>query len=42
MYLSTSYELETLKSYYKGVLREIEMGLKIWRDDFQYVESAVL
>ena len=42
MYLSTSYELETLKSYYKGVLREIEMGLKTWRDDFQYVESAVL
>lgn len=42
MYLSTSYDLETLKSYYKGVLRDIEVGLKTWKDDFQYVESAVL
>lgn len=42
MYLSTSYELSTIKTYYAAVLREIELGNKTWKDDFQYVEGAIL
>ena len=28
MYLSTVYDLNTLKAYYAGVLRDIEVGAK--------------
>lgn len=42
MYLSTSYDFNTLKSYYAAVLREIELGKKSWSDDFQYIEAAIL
>ena len=42
MYLSTSYDFSTLKSYYAAVLREIELGKKSWSDDFQYIEAAIL
>ena len=42
MYLSTSYEFKTLKSYYAACLNEIEIGLKTWKDDFQQIESAIL
>ena len=42
MYLSTAYDLTTLKAYYAGVLRDIEVGAKTWKDDFQYVETAIL
>lgn len=42
MYLSSSYELSTIKAYYAAVLREVELGHKTWKDDFQYVESAIL
>lgn len=42
MYLSTSYDFKTLKSYYAACLNEIEIGLKTWKDDFQQIESAIL
>ena len=42
MYLSTSYEFTVLKSYYAAVLREIELGKKSWKDDFQFIETAIL
>lgn len=42
MYLSTSYEFPVLKSYYAAVLREIELGRKSWKDDFYYIETAIL
>lgn len=42
MYLSTSYDFKTLKSYYAACLNEIELGLKTWKDDFQQIESAIL
>ena len=42
MYLSTSYEFAVLKSYYAAVLREIELGKKSWKDDFQFIETAIL
>ena len=42
MYLSTSYEFKTLKSYYAACLNEIELGHKSWKDDFQQIESAIL
>ena len=42
MYLNTSYDFKTLKSYYAACLNEIEMGHKTWRDDFQHIESAIL
>ena len=42
MYLSTSYDFTVLKSFYAAELREIELGEKSWKDDFQYIESAIL
>ena len=42
MYLSTSYEFSVLKSFYAAVLREIELGRKSWKDDFHYIETAIL
>ena len=41
MYLSTSYDFNTLKAYYAAVLREIKLGKKSWNDDFQYIETAI-
>ena len=38
----TSHEFSILKSYYAVVLREIEFGKKSWKDDFQYIETAIL
>lgn len=34
MYLNTSHDFKSLKSYYAAVLREIELGEKDWSDDF--------
>ena len=42
MYLNTSYDFKTLKSYYAACLNEIEIGHKTWKDDFQQIESAIL
>lgn len=42
MYLNTSYDFKTLKSFYAACLNEIEIGLKTWNDDFQSIESAIL
>ena len=42
MYLSTSYDFKTLKSYYAACLNEIDISLKTWKDDFQQIESAIL
>lgn len=42
MYLNSSYEFSVIKSLYAAILREIELGLGSWGDDFTYVETAVL
>ena len=42
MYLNTSYDFRTLKSYYAACLNEIELGLKTWKEDFQQIEAAIL
>jgi hypothetical protein len=42
MYLNTSFDFSVIKSLYVAVLREIELGIGNWGDDFIYVESAVL
>ena len=42
MYLNTSYDFKTLKSYYAACLNEIEIGHKTWKVDFQHIESAIL
>lgn len=42
MYLSTSYDFSTLKSFYAACLREIEVGNRTWSDDFSSVETAIL
>ena len=33
MYLNTSYDFKTLKSYYAACLNEIEIGHKTWKND---------
>ena len=42
IFLNSSYDFRTLKSYYATCLNEIELGLKIWKDDFQQIEAAIL
>ena len=41
MYLSSSYDFNTIKSLYAAILREIELGHKKWGDDFHYVETNI-
>jgi hypothetical protein len=42
MYLSTTYHWSVIRSYYAAVLREIELGHKVWSDDFSYLDTAML
>ena len=42
MYLSSFYDFSVVKNLYAAELIEIELGLKKWGDDFQYVETVVL
>jgi len=42
MYLAKSHDISVIRSLYAAVLREIEIGIKNWGDDFSYVESAIL
>jgi len=42
MYLNSTYEFATIKTLYAAILRDIEIGLKQWSDDFSSVENAIL
>ena len=42
MYLSSSHDFVAIKSLYAAVLREIEIGKKVWGDDFSSVETGTL
>ena len=42
MYLNSTYNFEKIKTLYAAILRDIEVGLKRWSDDFGSVENAIL
>lgn len=42
VYYCNTYSFEGLKSFYAAWLRQIELGIKHWRDDSQCIEQAIL